>query len=83
MWLCLRGTIGEVSFYTARPVKFPPFTDIATFFAGQVTLLRKSNGIEDIWYVEGIARKGRHRVSFRGTYNSNIRKGVFEFTRVD
>lgn len=83
MWLCLRGTIDEVLFYTDRFVRFPPFRDTAKFFSGWITLLRKSNGIKGIWYIEGIAKKGLHRVSFQGTYNSNNREGVFEFTTVD
>ena len=83
LWLCLRGTKPEVSFYTgARPVCIPPFTDAATFFAGRIHLLSRVALSDDAWDVEGLLRKGPSKVLFKGRYNTQTRIGEFEFVPV-
>jgi len=80
MWLCLRGTKSEVSFYTERPVQFPGFSDCATFFAGRIETLEKERWMPDeMWYVEGVTRKGSVSIDFKGKYDVSTRRGEFRF----
>jgi len=79
LWLCLRGTLKEVSFYTDRPVQFPGFSDCATFFSGKIQMLVNEGVCRDIWHVEGIARKGSVTLRFKGKYISSTRHGEFTF----
>ena len=81
MWLCLRRTLHDVTFYTRQPVIFPPFKDSSTFFSVRIKKLERYGNIGDnaIWKFHGSAYKGGHSIECRGSYNSDNRKGIVTF----
>lgn len=82
LWLCLRGTIPQVTF-RFLPIKVPWRSGIVTAAAAVITQLRKSNGVRDVWYLESevLTDDPKSRLTLRGTYNSDTRAGVFEAER--
>ncbi len=84
LWLCMRGTIREVSFDVDRPISIPPFTDPSTAFSGRIMSisLAKKYSYEKVWNIEGEVWKGIHGLFFSMNYDSNSRRGFAKFKRL-
>jgi|GEM_PF-5329600 hypothetical protein len=88
MWLCLRGTYRDVTFYTGSvPVRIPPFTDSATFFSIRVRVMGALDGVlyprtAEEYRIEGFGNKGGHFFVATGTFNVQSRHGKFTFKKM-
>lgn len=76
MWLCLRKTYKEVSFYVNEAIVTYEGRTPKTFFSGTVTSLKKS---EKIWIVDGLVSEFGVSCAFHAEYSPDTRKGKVRF----
>lgn len=81
LWLCLRGTHREVSFFVDEQLVTCSGRNPKTFFSGTIEGIKmKKDGLKYVgWELNGNIREYGVGFKFDAVYNSTTRKGIVKF----